>query len=153
MMVFVILVLSTVTLDGMIETPLWLSLSNWAFNDSGLRPVISALGGTDSQSVISTAGLIALPIVFFAVYAVFSQVMSLALRAKPADGLKGSALAADRSGSVVVASMGLGERPSVVGLARLFVFSLVPIAIAYHLAHIYRYFPMPCVASAGPDLA
>lgn len=124
MMVFVILALSTVTLDGMVETPLWLSLSNWAFSDTRLRPIISALGGTDSQSVISTAGLLALPIIFFAVYAVFGQLMSMAVRAK-------------RSGpsGVLAPSMGLGERPSAVRLARLFVFSLVPIAIAYHLAH------------------
>lgn len=36
---------------------------------------------------------------------------------------------------MAAATKGLGERLSVIGLARLFVFSLVPIAIAYHLAH------------------
>ena len=128
MMIFVILTLSTVTLDGMIETPLWLSLSSWAFNNTTLRPIISALGGTDSQSVISTVGLVALPLIFLAVYAVFSQGMLLVVR-------RGSGRDGAKEGGVLAPSIGLGDHPSVIGLARLFVLSLVPIAIAYHLAH------------------
>ena len=134
MMIFVILTLSTVTLDGMVETPMWLSLSNWAFANPWLRPIISGLGGTDSQTVITTAGLVVLPILFFVVYAIFSQVMSLVLAAKSASG--GAEVVSGAGPAALAADgMGFGERYPVIRLARLFVFSLVPIASAYHLAH------------------
>lgn len=142
MMVFAIVALSTVTLDGLLETPLWVSLSNWLFNDSGLQPVISAFGGTDSQAVFSTVGLVALPIIFLAVYGIFSLVMSLTVTAKRADGFAKPAVTREGSNGVLNASMGLGGNASTIGLARLFVFSLVPIAIAYHLAHFLSFLLM-----------
>ncbi len=129
-MAFALLILSTVTIDGMIETPLWLGFTRRIFEDPNLRPIISALG--DSQSVILSVGLVVLPVLFFGVYAIFVQLMSLAVAGRAG---RGSAQPDSGSERVLVASIGLGERPSVLGLARLFIFSLVPIAIAYHLAH------------------
>ena len=78
----------------------------WVDIVSALLPLFDFLGANRVTGV-ETMGLLAFPALFLLVYWVFSLAMASA------------------SGSVVPAQT----------LARLFVFSLVPIALAYHLAH------------------
>ena len=78
----------------------------WVDIVSALLPMFDFLGGNRVTGV-ETMGLLVFPALFLLVYWAFSLAMASA------------------SGSVVPAQM----------LARLFVFSLVPIALAYHLAH------------------
>ena len=78
----------------------------WVDIVSALLPMFNFLGANRVTGV-ETIGLLVFPALFLVVYWVFSLTMASA------------------SGSVVPAQM----------LARLFVFSLVPIALAYHLAH------------------
>jgi hypothetical protein len=104
MVVFVLLLLSTVTFDGFTATPAWSGLEGALY--AALAPL-----GEARLTVIGTLGLLVFPLVFVAVYLAFARWM---------------------------ASMGGGElAPGTV--ARLFVLSLVPIAIAYHLAHYFTY--------------
>jgi hypothetical protein len=101
---FVVLLLSTVTFDGLTATPVWAAF------ESGLYGVLTPLG--DSRlTVITTLGLIGVPVVFAAVYTLFAAWMARA-----------------------------GQRQLSTGVvARIFILSLVPIAIAYHLAHYLTY--------------
>ena len=78
----------------------------WVDIVSALLPMFDFLGGNRVTGV-ETMGLLAFPALFLLVYSAFSLAMASA------------------SGSVIPAQT----------LARLFVFSLVPIALAYHLAH------------------
>ena len=104
MMVFVLLLLSTVTFDGFTATPAWSAL------ESGLYGALAPLGDA-RLTLISTAGLVAFPLIFVAVYTAFATFMA--------------ALTDGRLSSDVIAQR--------------FVLSLVPIAIAYHLAHYFTY--------------
>lgn len=104
MMVFVLLLLATVTFDGFTATPLWGDL------ESSLFAALPDLGGRRIP-LIGTLGLLAFPLLFLAVYGVFADWMA-------------------RAG-------GVGRATGRVAGA--FVFSLVPIAIAYHLAHYFTY--------------
>ena len=120
LLALVVLVLATVTFDGFTATPVWverLVLATVTFDGftatpvwvdivSALLPIFDFLGGNRVTGV-ETMGLLAFPALFLLVYWAFSLAMTSA------------------SGSVISAQM----------LARLFVFSLVPIALAYHLAH------------------
>lgn len=95
MLVFVILLLSTVTFDGFTATPAWGS-------------VFSSLTSTfPSATTVGTLGLVAFPVLFIGVYLGFSALMAAAS----------------------------GNRLPVEDMARAFVYSLIPIALAYHLAH------------------
>jgi hypothetical protein len=96
----VVLLLSTVTYDGLTSTPFWVNIHD---NFS------SVLAG--SSEIVGTLGLLAFPMLFGLVY-----------------------LAAIWSMARIVG----GEQP-VLKLARAFVFSLIPIALAYHLAHFFTY--------------
>ncbi len=78
----------------------------WVDIVSVLLPIFDFLGGNRVTGV-ETVGLLAFPALFLLVYWAFSLAMASA------------------SGSVIPAQT----------MARLFVFSLVPIALAYHLAH------------------
>jgi hypothetical protein len=113
MTIFVILMLSTVTFDGFKETPLWFVLLeqvvSWPYLHLLVRN-IHALG-FDVFDLVKTIALVLFPLLFFVIYRGFSW------------------LAKDVSDS---------PRP-VTEIAGLFVFSLVPIAIAYHLAHYLSY--------------
>jgi hypothetical protein len=104
MVVFVLLLLSTVTFDGFTATPAWARL------DGALYAALAPLGEA-RLTVIGTLGLLGFPLVFVAVYLLFARWM---------------------------AWMG-GEQLTTGTVARLFVLSLVPIAIAYHLAHYFTY--------------
>ena len=104
MVVFVLLLLSTVTFDGFTATPAWARL------DGALYAALAPLGEA-RLTVIGTLGLLVFPLVFVAVYLLFARWM---------------------------AWMGDGQLTTGT-VARLFVLSLVPIAIAYHLAHYFTY--------------
>ena len=104
MVVFVLVLLSTVTFDGFTATPVWASL------EGTLYAVLAPLGEA-RLTVIGTLGLLAFPLLFGLVYLGFARWMAW-----------------------------MGEDQLTTGtVARLFVLSLVPIAIAYHLAHYFTY--------------
>jgi hypothetical protein len=113
MTVFVLLMLSTVTFDGFMETPLWGDLLQGIALVPSFHPLIRTIHdlGFDFQVALATVVLALFPLLFFLVFLGFSW------------------LAKELSDS---------ERP-VTEIAGLFVFSLVPIAIAYHLAHYLSY--------------
>ncbi|MFQ5656015.1 MAG: hypothetical protein ACE5G5_00570 [Candidatus Methylomirabilales bacterium] len=100
MMIFVLLMLSTVTFDGFKATPAWASIES--FFDFLLPDLAGA-----RLTAIRTLGLITFPMLFLGIYLTVSGVMSAAS----------------------------GWRLSIGELARSFAFSLVPIALAYHMAH------------------
>lgn len=113
LMVFIILMLSTVTFDGFIETPAWSGFLDWIVADMTLRPALLALrgAGIDLLMAIKTGALLAFPLVFLGVYLFFCRLIAW---------MAGSPLSALKIGGA-------------------FVYSLVPIAIAYHLAHYYSF--------------
>ncbi len=113
MVAFVVLLLATVSFDGISETPFWASVLEWFAESRGLRPLLLALqgSGVNLAQAIKTLGLVATPLIFLAVYLLICRL----------------ALAAAGS------RIGLGDT------AGYFVLSLVPIAIAYHLAHYFSY--------------
>ena len=104
MVVFVLLLLATVTFDGFTSTPAWAAI------ESAFYTTLPTLGGA-RLAAIGTAGLLAFPSLFLGVYGLFAEWIGTA---------------------------GGGGRPTGV-VARAFVFSLVPIALAYHLAHYLTY--------------
>jgi hypothetical protein len=104
MVVFVLLLLATVTFDGFTATPAWAGLEGALY--AALAPL-----GEARLTVIGTAGLLAFPLLFVAVYLAFARWMAWTA----------------------------GDRLPPATVARLFVLSLVPIAIAYHLAHYFTY--------------
>ena len=94
-MVFVLLLLSTVTFDGFTATPTWADIQG------------SILTVVPSLTATSSLGLIVFPALFLGVYLLFSAFM---------------------------AGAG-GNKLPVQDIAQAFVYSLIPIALAYHLAH------------------
>ena len=107
-LVFVILVLAAVTFDGFKATPLWLDIK------VGLWDAWSALLGagefsSNARIAADSIGLVFFPVVFIAAYLFFSRLMALAA----------------------------GDELSVSEIARAFVYSLVPIALAYNIAHFF----------------
>ena len=94
-MVFVVLLLATVTFDGLTATPAWVEVSG------AIAEVVSG------STAVGTVGLVAVPLLFLGLYA----------------------------GTCALMSAASGRGPAVEELARAFVYSLIPIALAYHLAH------------------
>ena len=113
MTVFVLLMLSTVTFDGFKETPLWSDLLGWIASEPFFHPLLFTLHQLDLEllAVIETITLALFPILFLLVY------LGVCWFTKEVSD---------------------SERP-VTEIAGLFVLSLVPIAIAYHLAHYFSY--------------
>jgi len=99
-MVFVLLMLATVTFDGFMATPLWADIA------SSLSVLLPSLGEM-RLTIIKTLGLISVSLLFLEVYLITSVLMPVVS----------------------------GGRFSGIRLAQAFVFTLVPIALAYHLAH------------------
>lgn len=110
---FAILLLATVSFDGIAETPFWAGVLDWFAESQVLRPLLITLqkAGFDLVKMIKTLGLIATPLLFAGVYLIFSWLAVLA-----------------GGGNVRVGCA-----------AGAFVLSLVPIAIAYHLSHYFSY--------------
>jgi len=107
-LVFVLTMLATVTFDGLIETPMWVDSTDRLLMAPALLPLLNAaraLGIEDFQ-VFPSGALIAVPVFFWLVYIGCSWMM-----ARVTGGRSTGAIACT------------------------FVLTLVPIAIAYHLAH------------------
>jgi hypothetical protein len=106
---FVVLMLSSVTFDGFTETPPWAAFLHWLTESQALRPLLLEIraAGFDLYKTIMTLALAAFPLAFLVLYGAFSW-------------------ATARSA---------GPNQSAGKAAGAFVLTLVPIAIAYHLAH------------------
>lgn len=111
---FVLLLLTTVTFDGILETPMWAGILDRVAQSQDLRGLLIALqgAGVDLIALIRTVALVVLPCIFVAVYFAFSH---------------------------AIAMFGGGGRIPTRDVAGYFVLSLVPIAIAYHLSHYLSY--------------
>jgi len=109
---FVLLVLATVTFDGISETPPWSSAIDWLAHSPSLRPVLLSLGdaGIDVLMTANTLGLLLTGLVFFAVFAVVCRLSAL--------------IGGGVSGSQAM---------------RAFALTFLPIAIAYPAAHYLSY--------------
>ena len=99
-----LLLLTTVTFDGFLATPLWLQIADI------LQALLPALGGTPWVA-IKTVGLVAFAVLCLGVYYVCSWVMAVVT----------------------------GRRLSGGTLARAFILTLIPIALAYHMAHYFSF--------------
>ncbi len=110
--VFVLLMLATVTFDGLMATPLWAALTQWALYSEGMRPLLLLLQPLfgDAVTLISSLGLISFVLFFMLLYLGFCRLMGWSLGR-------------------------MADRPGTLMLAGAFVLTLVPIALAYHLAH------------------
>ena len=117
-MVFVILVLSTVSFDGFADTPTWQMIFSSLLNFPIIRNLTELLDLNNSITIISTIGIAATPIIFFLVYFLFCYVVSVIVRNADQNHLPSAS-----------------TQLRTIGIACVFVFTLVPIAIAYHLAH------------------
>jgi hypothetical protein len=111
MAVFIVGLLATVSFDGFLHTPPWRRFFNAAFGASYDFGLIDLLGNIGARTLIVTAGLAAAPAIFFAIF-----------------------LAVCASTAALVAGPRV-DRPRALELARLYAPALIPIAIAYHLAH------------------
>lgn len=105
---FVLLLLTSVTFDGILETPLWSAILAWVSESQTLRPALIFLreGGADLIVVIKSVVLLIIPAVSIAIFMAASK-------------------------AIAWAGGGVGTREA----AGYFVLSLIPIAIAYHLSH------------------
>ncbi|MDA0339595.1 MAG: hypothetical protein O2910_07125, partial [Proteobacteria bacterium] len=113
MNVFFLVMLSTVTFDGFKETPLWGDVLQWLAREPLFHPLIRGVHelGFDFHVVLETVMLTLFPVLFLLIFMGFSWLTRLAS----------------------------GRRLRVSEIAGIFAFSLVPIAIAYHLAHYLSY--------------
>jgi len=120
MMCFVMLLLSTLALDGFFETPAAVSLFDALVAAEPLPPLATALEATAGgmAAAFVTLALVIAPVLFLGIYCGFAWLMTLMV-------------APDRPQRDQVGQ----SASSVWDVARLFTLSLVPIAIAYHLAH------------------
>ena len=111
---FVLLLLTTVTYDGVLQTPMWAGLLDKAIDSqSQSGSMIENWNSWISPITLTkTIALVAIPCIFVAVYGVFCH---------------------------AVAMFGSGGRVPSRDVAGYFVLSLVPIAIAYHLSHYLSY--------------
>jgi hypothetical protein len=119
-MVFVILMLSTVTYDGFQETALMQRIDTFAQSSHALATLLFELSewGFDESRVTRTFMLVAFAVAFVAIFHATSWLM-----------LRWTAAAGGPD----------GRRPDLTAsiAARSFVLTLVPIAVAYHLSHYF----------------
>jgi len=115
LLALVILMLAVVTFDGFIETPLWVSLVDGLDGWRAQAPLLLTVGTL--RAAAYTLGLVAVWLLFLSIYCVFAWMIA-------------------RMAAITPAAARLpGERHETATVAGLFVLTLVPIAIAYHLAH------------------
>jgi hypothetical protein len=107
--VFVLAMLATVTFDGLLETAFWQETTHRWLLAPALAPAFAALGrvGIGDTQLVNTLGLLLMPGLFLLLYVACAWAM------------------------VQVT----GRRDTTVALACRFVLTLVPIALAYDLAH------------------
>ncbi|HEX2255959.1 MAG TPA: hypothetical protein VHG92_04505, partial [Afifellaceae bacterium] len=103
----------TVTFDGLIETPLWAAITDWALATASLQRAGEVLD-IQPYVLLATAALILVPLIFAGAYLLVARLMAMAAR--------------EGAGALETSQM-----------ARLFVLTLVPIAIGYHLSHYLSY--------------
>lgn len=117
-MVFVMLMLSTVTFDGLMGTPLWAGILEAIPDWRPLQPLLfnMEMSGVSREVVISTTGLVLFPLLFAGLYLSCMGLMK-----------RSAAFSAH------------GRNPSTLEIGAFFVYSLVPIALAYHLAHYFSF--------------
>jgi hypothetical protein len=110
---FVILVLATVTFDGLSETPLWAAALVWLSESQTLRGLLLWLSGqgVDLLAAAKSCGLLLTALVFFLAFALVCRLSALA------------------------GGEGIGGRRAMSAFA----LSFLPIAIAYHTAHYLSY--------------
>jgi hypothetical protein len=114
MMLLVIALLATVTFDGILETPLW-AYVDVTIIDSPDDSLLWTLFGFSEAAALRfgrTIGLTLFVALFSAAYLSVCKIMAAATG---------------------------GEGGGTADLARRFVFSLLPISIAYHIAHYFSY--------------
>ena len=113
MTIFILVLLSTVTFDGFKETPFWSDFLQAIALSPYFRPLIRLIHdiGLDYFIFLETIVLVLFPILFVLIYLGFAWITKWAA----------------------------GCEKSVVEIAGLFIYSIVPIAIAYHLAHYLSY--------------
>ena len=111
--VFVLLMLATVSYDGVKETPHWATWLEWMASLPLLSASLSFLAdaGFDVLVVLETVMFAGAPVVFLSIYLLFCWLVRQIT----------------------------GVRLSVAEIAGLFVLSLIPIAVAYHLSHYLSY--------------
>jgi hypothetical protein len=120
-MVFVLLMLATVTFDGFQETPLMQRIDTAVNSSPTLASLLFDLSewGFDESQLIHTAALVTFPLAFLAVFWIACWSMVILTRRSA-------------SGDANVAKdLRVNET------ARAFVLTLVPIAVAYHLSHYF----------------
>ncbi len=113
LLVLVLSILSTVAFDGFVETSAWFNVLQCAMLNDTVRHLLNTLQLSPRELIaaIKSLALVVFPLAFVATYLVFATLMRLA-------------------------GWGAGGSRLPLGLtAGSFVLSLVPIAIAYHLAH------------------
>ena len=115
-MAFVVLMLATVSFDGFLATPLWREAFDTITSTRTLMPLLHRLNmmGMSVDSIVSTIGLVLAPLVFLVIYLTFALLMMLAAGAS---------------------KKGAANHYTTAKMASYFVLCLIPIAIAYHLAH------------------
>ncbi|MEN8108989.1 MAG: hypothetical protein ABFS22_13415 [Pseudomonadota bacterium] len=112
-MVLVLVILSSVTFDGLLATPLWGKVAQWMLLSEDLRPLVLLLQDVSGNAIaaVSTIALVAFLVMFQILYLLFSALMYISTPSQARTGV------------------------SILEVARLFVLSLIPISLAYHLAH------------------
>jgi len=115
--IFVLFMLASVTFDGLLATPLWADLAKTMVYSESLRPLIVFLQDYTGNAIaaVTTIALILFLLIFVGIYLVFNALMWMTLPR------------VQRS------------KTSILLLSRTFVLSLIPIALAYHLAHYLSY--------------
>ncbi len=117
LMVLVLAMLSTVAFDGFVETPTWFKILEQVMLNDVARSLLNALqlSPPDLIVVIKSFALVLFPLMFIATYLAFVAFVRLAAR------------------------LGGGHRIGFGPVAGSLVLSLVPIALAYHLAHYFLF--------------
>lgn len=112
MTAFVLLMLTTVSFDGVLETPLWELIVDQVERNRQIRPLLVFLqgNGIDLLELLKSIALVVMYLAVVLVYLFFS---------------------------LLITRLSNGE--SISRTARLYILSLVPIALAYHLAHYFSY--------------
>ena len=74
-MVFVLLILSSVTFDGLLATPLWADVAKWMIYSETMRPLIIALQDVTGNAVaaVGTIALVAFLVLFQFLYLLLLQ--------------------------------------------------------------------------------
>ena len=111
MVVLVIALLATVSFDGFLHTPIWARL--YAAAAHGLYDLgwTRLLGNTGARTLVFTTGLVLAPLCFLALFLATCKL------------------------TAHLESRGNDERRGAAELASSYVLTLVPIAVAYHVAH------------------